>query len=354
MNFHTEYHNQRTKYAEELFDKKNSLPHRYVLILTNKCNLACSFCFQERKGRSDAMTTNDWLAVIEQLPTYAHVTLTGGEPLVFKDFKEIFINVNKKFTTNVISNGLLITEDIINLFTQTKNFQVLSISIDDIGNIARDVKPVHWTQMIKNIDLLKKNILKNNSKMLLDAKTVVTDQNAKDLFEIYKFLVEKIEVNTHSFQILKGSPIQHADLMFPYDDIHNAFQAYKYEKFDIIIEQFEKVRKYNLDKKKYSYIHPKWIDLNSNKTVYEQDYQLLNSSNHQSVNFKLCKAPWESVHINVDGNLFPCLAVKIGNIKEKKLYEIINGNEFQKFKKDLIENSTFGACNRCGYLQLKT
>jgi hypothetical protein len=55
MNFHTEYHNQRTKYAEELFDKKNSLPHRYVLILTNKCNLACSFCFQERK-RFDSST----------------------------------------------------------------------------------------------------------------------------------------------------------------------------------------------------------------------------------------------------------------------------------------------------------
>ena len=51
--------------------------------------------------------------------------------------------------------------------------------------------------------------------MLLDAKTVVLDDNSDDLFEIYKYLVEKLEIDTHSFQILKGSPVQHADIMFP-------------------------------------------------------------------------------------------------------------------------------------------
>ena len=58
---HTDYHSKRDFYAQNLFEKKTSLPFRYVLILTNKCNLACSFCFQERKNRKDAMKKEDWL-----------------------------------------------------------------------------------------------------------------------------------------------------------------------------------------------------------------------------------------------------------------------------------------------------
>ena len=111
--------------------------------------------------------------------------------------------------------------------------------------------------------------------MLLDAKTVVLDDNSDDLFEIYKYLVEKLEVDTHSFQILKGSPVQHADIMFPYSDVHNDYEAYEYKKFDKILEQFEKVREYNLKNKRISYIHPEWLNLNINKSIHEQNNSIL-------------------------------------------------------------------------------
>ncbi len=188
--------------------------------------------------------------------------------------------------------------------------------------------------------------------MLLDAKTVVLDDNADQLFEIYKYLVEKLQVDTHSFQILKGSPVQHADIMFPYSDIHNKFSAYKYEKFNEILNQFEKVRKYNLKNKRISYVHPEWINLNIEKSVFEQNNKILNETDHQQNKFKLCKAPWESIHVNVDGKVFPCLAIDMGNVKSEPLSSIINGEKFKKFKNDLISKSTFNACNRCGYLKL--
>lgn len=351
---HTDYHNKRNFYANDLFSKKTALPFRYVLILTNKCNLACSFCFQERKNRKDAMTTDDWLKLINQLPDYAHVTLTGGEPLVFKDFKKIFQETNKKFTTNIISNGLLLNEDNMELISSSPNFKVLSISIDDIGNKGRNVKEQHWARMETNLQILKNKVKSNGSNMLLDAKTVVLDDNSDDLFEIYKYLVEKLEVDTHSFQILKGSPVQHADIMFPYSDVHNDYEAYEYKKFDKILEQFEKVREYNLKNKRISYIHPEWLNLNTDKTIHEQNSSILNLKDHDPKNFKLCKAPWESIHVNVDGTVFPCLAINMGNVKEQNINSIINGEKFNKFKNDLISNSTFKACNRCGYLKLKT
>ena len=74
------------EYAKLAFEKDNLMPRRYVFILTNLCNLKCTFCFQERKKRPDSMTTDDWLRVINQIPKNSRITLTGGEPLVYKDF----------------------------------------------------------------------------------------------------------------------------------------------------------------------------------------------------------------------------------------------------------------------------
>ena len=48
------------------------------------------------------MHTEDWLNLISQIPNNSRITLTGGEPLVFKDFIEIFSKSNEKSETNII------------------------------------------------------------------------------------------------------------------------------------------------------------------------------------------------------------------------------------------------------------
>ena len=110
-----EFYKRQIEYAKLAFEKDNLLPRRYVLVLTNLCNLRCTFCFQERKKRPDHMTTEDWLKFIEQIPNNSRVTLTGGEPLVYKDFDKIFQKCNENKETNIITNGLLLTEKNIDL-----------------------------------------------------------------------------------------------------------------------------------------------------------------------------------------------------------------------------------------------
>ena len=43
------YYKRQIDYTVKAYNTENLLPRRYVLVLTNLCNLACSFCFQERK-----------------------------------------------------------------------------------------------------------------------------------------------------------------------------------------------------------------------------------------------------------------------------------------------------------------
>jgi len=68
-------------------------------------------------------------------------------------------------------------------------------------------------------------------------------------------------------------------------------------------------------------------------------------------NYKPCKFPWSSVHINVDGNLFPCMAVSMGNVKTTPLPEIIHGKDFMRFKDLIRKEGTVEGCNRCGWLR---
>ena len=150
------FHDKHEEITDSIFTGHLNLPHRYVFVLTNICNLSCNFCFQDRTKRSDAMTAEEWLDLIDQLPDYARVTLTGGEPLAFKEFEKVFLHATKRFECNMISNGLLLNEQVVELLLSQQNFKVLSISIDDVGNINRDVKPFLWARFVEAIEYFNK------------------------------------------------------------------------------------------------------------------------------------------------------------------------------------------------------
>ncbi len=138
---------KQAEYSKLAFEKENLLPRRFVFVLTNLCNLRCTFCFQERKKRDDRMLTSDWLNVLDQIPSDSRVTLTGGEPLVYKDFDQIFKRANQIGETNIITNGLLLSNKKIEELLNEKNFKVLGVSIDSIGNTNRDFKKINGNSL---------------------------------------------------------------------------------------------------------------------------------------------------------------------------------------------------------------
>ncbi len=344
-----EFWAKHKKKTLEAFDnEESSLPHRYVLVLTNLCNLRCSFCFQARKKRPDAMTKDQWLKFIDQIPEGSRVTLTGGEPLVFKGFEEIFNKATEKCFVNIISNGVLLNEDFIEMFTDSENMKVFSISIDDIGNKSREFKKNQWDKLLKDIEFFNTKRKQKNSKICLDIKAVIMEDNAKEIFEFNKFAHEKLNADTTSFSFLKGADIQHNDFEFEFEKINEEYFAEQYKNFDIVINELEKIRSYNIKNNKYAFLHPNIFNLNSGDREFDIGY--INNREHKKEHFKPCMAPWGSVHINVDGNLFPCMAISMGNVKTKSLKEIVHGEIFKRFKKIIKDNGTVSACNRCGYL----
>ena len=141
------FSNDLAEFRKRAYVDENLMPKRYVLVLTNLCNLACDFVFNIEKTKG-ALNSNEWIKFLGDLPDNSRITLTGGEPLAIKNFKEIFSETVKRHECNIITNGLLPTEELIDFFIR-KNFKVLSISIDNRKNIIRklaNVKETKWDE----------------------------------------------------------------------------------------------------------------------------------------------------------------------------------------------------------------
>ena len=139
------------------------------------------------------------------------------------------------------------------------------------------------------------------------------DENAKDLLNIHKYCTEELQCDTHAFQFLKGSPIQHSDVMFEYNKIFEKSIAPVYKNWKIIIEQLQKVKEYNKKNNKTAFLHPALASVADDDQKINMDY--FNEPGHNKKYYKPCVAPWGTAHINVDGTFFPCLAVDMGNVK---------------------------------------
>lgn len=356
---HEKFYTDLQNFEALAYEKDDMLPRRYVYVLTNLCNLACDYCFQVRKKLPGAMTSDDWISFSNQLPSYARVTFTGGEPLVFNDFDKVFDAVATRYECNMICNGLRLDKEKIDYLLSYKNFKVLSISIDSVNNAVRKIankNPKVWdeewshTEEMCRYFIEKRNEL--NSDCKLDAKTVILDEYAHELLDIHKYCIEKLGFDTQVFTFLKGSPVQNADYAFEYKKIFEKSKAPFYKNFEVIKEQLNLIKQYNAKKNIKAFLNPKVISLNDNESV-EDNLDIMNDQSHQKSKFKPCKSPWSSMHINADGSVFPCLSIDTGNVKKQSLKEIFYGENFKKFRQTIKNAGTVEACNRCCFLQTR-
>jgi len=112
--------------------------HNYLRIsITENCNLRCVYCVPELKKIS-RLTSTVMLKeeVIEIAKTFAtlgikKIRLTGGEPLLRKDFAEIANGLSKlDVKLSITTNGVFLDKYLTLL--KNNNFETLNISLDSL------------------------------------------------------------------------------------------------------------------------------------------------------------------------------------------------------------------------------
>lgn len=118
-----------------------------VWLCTYKCNLNCNHCYV--KGRNEKeMSTEDALKMIDEIVELnpRHFSITGGEPLLRKDIFQILEEAkNKNLNTSIVTNGILLNEQIINKLSKMDIYIYLSL---DAASEETFMKIRGWKQSI--------------------------------------------------------------------------------------------------------------------------------------------------------------------------------------------------------------
>jgi AdoMet-dependent heme synthase len=103
-----------------------SAPAIAFIETTNLCNLKCTHCYAKSGNkRENELETTKILALIDELASIGvlQVFLTGGELFAHRDAVEIVKHARTKpFSTQIFSNGLLITESILSQIPPGQSF----------------------------------------------------------------------------------------------------------------------------------------------------------------------------------------------------------------------------------------
>ena len=63
--------------------------------------------------------------------------------------------------------------------------------------------------------------------------------------------------------------------------------------------------------------------------------------------YRPCNIPYSSIFINPEGDIYPCLSYKTGNVRGKNIQEIINKQKYKIFRNNLKKHKIFNACQLC-------
>lgn len=148
--------------------------------ITNRCNLQCKHCAASAKGLEgdEPLDTNDIKRIIDKLVPcrMKTIVLSGGEPLVRKDFFEIlrYIKIkDKNVKIALMTNALLINAD--NVKDIVENVESVDISLD--GYDEESCSSIRgknvYSRVIKNIALLQENGMKKISLSMVSMLSLI-------------------------------------------------------------------------------------------------------------------------------------------------------------------------------------
>ena len=342
-------------------EKRNRaiLPLRYFFELTHLCNLNCPYCYVGSDRVKEELSTKDWLKIIEQIPFYSFVTLVGGEPLIREDFCKILMAVSKKTLgkVNVVTNGVLIVNDIIEAFIKSKML-LLCVSLDGWGekhDKYRNKEGI-FDIILRNLEKLAQEVKDSKSNLMIDIKTIVLQDNLQDILKLYEYCTNK-GFDYLSISFLRNNNLkQNSKLYNAFDEVfyrpeYPIESYFDLNEFEQVYLEIQKMKKYSKTKVRFS---PKFDNSNPQEELnlikkFFTEYKIKDIEEI----YKPCLYPFSNTIINPSGDVYPCLSYKMGNIKEQSLKEIINSPKYNCFRKNLKHSGVFSACQMCCELKVK-
>lgn len=328
------------KKKDEEIKEKLLLPHDCYLILTEKCNLRCKHCYGDfgDNRKLNELSGDEWTAIIEELAKQKifYLNISGGEPTMHPHFSKIINALIKNEMYFILTtNGIMSNKNLESILNAKKYLIGIKVSLDGHdhkthGFLRKTVNGLAskelFTKTIETIKVIKKNDIP------LTIATCLHKKNIKDLDKLKEII---LELKPTSWFISTIST--------------NGRSAINK---DIFASDKE------LNKNYWKKLRVEMLKNNIFVNYIDMDYA--NQTKADSNFYYSCPAAKTFCEISSEGLVTPCpLArtnisekyIKFENIKEKNIYDIWNGEAFEKFRK-LSTEGCLGCickneCDRC-------
>ena len=347
-------------------------PLRFFLEPTYRCNCRCPFCYVGEHRAEGELSTAQWLGVMEQIPRWAFVSFEGGEVTLRSDFFELLAAARRRVLgkVNVLTNGTVLNPVQLGRLVDEAPL-VLSVSLDGLEATHNRLRGEN--RFAKVWDTLERVVFLRRQRLLplpwLDVKMVLLPDNIGEVAPLFeacaKLGVDFFSLSLRNDTNLKQNARLRSDLSSEFTAGHFPRVAYELEAVHTMMRQLHELReryrtslrwapkfvgypprsesaaahcrKSSQDTWFGSASHREWLQLES----------FLSSPQPASGLYRPCTFPFSSLFINPQGDVYPCLSVRWGNVKELALREIWNGEKACTFRRALRKNGVFPACQMC-------
>lgn len=317
----------------------NNLLPKNLLIqwhITERCNLECKHCYQDKKYIPELCFSDlhTILKEFKKLVEYfrfktgnnkfrVHLNITGGEPLVRKDFFKLLNLIHKYadyFSYGILTNGTLINEKNIKELSSNKpGFIQVSLEGDRATN-----------DQIRGKGNFDKTV--NAIKLIQKEKIPVLIS-----FTVNKLNLEKFKEVAHLGKKLGVKKVW-VDRMIPYGNAKN-------------------IKNYLLDRKEtYRF----FLDLKKiKKQVESSPFNKTEIAMDRALQFLIdnkkpyrCNAGYSLITVQANGDLVPCrrMPIVIGNIFKKSLKKMYLNSNVLTGLRDIKKCDP--RCKKCVYFNL--
>ncbi|MBU7014783.1 MAG: radical SAM protein [Theionarchaea archaeon] len=276
------------------------------LDITTRCNLNCLHCGATEFKTEREWTTEEALQAFESMISYGidHFDFLGGEPFIRKDILELFSHLSDQGARIlVVTNGLLLNEEIIDFLANLETFSGISVSIDGASREVHETIRGKNTfdRTVANVQALLSRRNRRTPSFTVGLTCVLNRMNVLESGAMME-LADQIDVDSVSFTPMGwiGNARKNKDDL--YIDPQEEFTAY-----DKAIRRVIQINRVRAIKGK----HPLRFPIDSIPFTWKYHFVKKYPLVHQiSGKFK-CLAGTGTFHVDGSGVLYPCEAVKI-------------------------------------------
>jgi len=304
-------------------DEAKVHPIYALLKVTNRCNSQCAYCGHAGKIDKDKESSTELLQdILDQLAEVGCVSVnfTGGEPLLRPDLPVLARHASMRGLFPILlTNGSLLCNRSAEF--HSSGLGMVIVSVDSVRpETYRTIRGISLEPVLKGIDTLL--AYPEDDRPIVTATTVVTSQNIDHLEEVVGYFNERgVGV--------KLTPYHHYgrwedDRLSPKDR----------ELYQTTINKIKKLKDDG-----YGVI---------NSHTYLDNFSNFNFNRNIPAGFR-CYCGYTTLYIDPMQNVRPCWSEALsvaGNLREKRLNELINGEQMRKMRRKIRKLK----CEKCWLL----